>query len=415
MADFEALGYIRNPYDKCIMTLPSQTPGRTTVEGIVLIEVDDILEGGTAEHRARMDLFYKKYQCGKRKCIQELRSEGTLISGARVIQRKDFSFVWHMEEYVEKTLQSIDYPRGLLSNTKELDDAHLAAVVSCNGKIGWLSSNGRPDLAAGHSIIAGEYKHKLPSLITSCNACVKQAKTNRVEHHAWSIPPDDLRLVAWCDSSFDPKGERHQQGWIIGFTNRSLNNSDRAPVSIATWRSRKLPRKAGSPQLVETYAASSASAEASWIRCLLQSTLFSDFDIFTQWPRHLGVPTRQPTVLRTDRAEVKDPYVTIISDSKGLYDALNNELPQDDKKSAVEVPIIEQILLRMKGRCRWTPRNYNPADALTKLKGAHMAPMMDLLKTGFYHLKVEAVHLEARAAEKASTGHVSRQKRLHGG
>ena len=58
---------------------------------------------------------------------------------------------------------------------------------------------------------------------------------------------------------------------------------------------------------------------------------------------------------------------------------------------------------------------YNPADALTKLKGAHMAPMMDLLKTGFYHLKVEAVHLEARVAEEASTRHVARRKRLHGG
>ena len=27
-----------------------------------------------------------------------------------------------------------------------------------------------------------------------------------------------------------------------------------------------------------------------------------------------------------------DPEVSILSDSKGLYDALNNEIPQDDKK-----------------------------------------------------------------------------------
>ena len=82
---------------------------------------------------------------------------------------------------------------------------------------------------------------------------------------------------------------------------------------------------------METYAASSASAEANWIPCLLQPALFSAFDIFIQWPTHLGVPTRKPTVLRADRAEVVDPYVTIVSDSKGLYDALNSELPQDDK------------------------------------------------------------------------------------
>ena len=63
--------------------------------------------------------------------------------------------------------------------------------------------------------------------------------------------------------------------------------------------------------------------------------------------------------------EVQDPEVTVISDSKGLYDALNNELPQDDKKSAVEMPIIEQMLKLMKGRSRWVPHNYNPSDGLT--------------------------------------------------
>ena len=51
-----------------------------------------------------------------------------------------------------------------------------------------------------------------------------------------------------------------------------------------------------------------------------------------------------PTVLRTDRPEVVDPEVSLLSDNKGLYDALNNELPQDDKKAAVEMPIIEGIL-----------------------------------------------------------------------
>ena len=30
-------------------------------------------------------------------------------------------------------------------------------------------------------------------------------------------------------------------------------------------------------------------------------------------------------------------------DSKGLFDALDNDLPQDDRKSALEVPIIEEF------------------------------------------------------------------------
>ena len=79
-------------------------------------------------------------------------------------------------------------------------------------------------------------------------------------------------------------------------------------------------------------------------------------------------------------------------------------------KCAVEMPIIEQQLARMKGRSRWIPHNSNPSDALTKLKGAHMAPMMELLKTGFYHLKQEEAQLKERADQKEKLGAAPRLK-----
>ena len=99
-----------------------------------------------------------------------------------------------------------------------------------------------------------------------------------------------------------------------------------------------------------------------------------------------------------------------LSDSKGVFDSLNNELPQDDKKSAVEMPIIEELLQRMNGRSRWIPHNVNPSDGLTKLKGAHMQPLMDLLQSGCYHLKTEEVNLAERAAQKETQGRAARQK-----
>ena len=74
------------------------------------------------------------------------------------------------------------------------------------------------------------------------------------------------------------------------------------------------------------------------------------------------------------------------------------------------MPIIEQMLKSMNGRSRWVPHNYNPSDGLTKLKGAHMAPLMDLLKTGFYHLKTEEAQLKARAEQKSTLGHTQRHK-----
>jgi len=102
--DLEDMGYQRNPYDKCVFTLPpSGSAAEVVNDGAVLIEVDDILEGGNAVHREKMKVFYSKYKCGKNKKLQDLGNEGTLISGIRVAQRL-FIYVAHervrRQEYV---------------------------------------------------------------------------------------------------------------------------------------------------------------------------------------------------------------------------------------------------------------------------------------------------------------------------
>eukprot|EP00973_Karenia_brevis_P063814 8871134-Karenia_brevis.AAC.1 len=66
----------------------------------------------------------------------------------------------------------------------------------------------------------------------------------------------------------------------------------------------------------------------------------------------------------------------------------------------------------MHGRCRWVPHNYNPADALTRLKGAHLAPLMELLRTGMYWFKTEEAQLASRAEEKKKTRQKARLKHM---
>ena len=62
----EKLGYVRNPYEKCAMVLPPDrkallddkpSGGRKDPvnDGLILIEVDDVLEGGTQRHRKLME------------------------------------------------------------------------------------------------------------------------------------------------------------------------------------------------------------------------------------------------------------------------------------------------------------------------------------------------------------------------
>ena len=86
------IGYVQNPYDKCIYTLKGKSDDGMT-EGNVLLDVDDFVEGGTGVHRKNMQAIYEKYEFGKSLDIRELGDAGTLFAGRRVKQRKDYVLV----------------------------------------------------------------------------------------------------------------------------------------------------------------------------------------------------------------------------------------------------------------------------------------------------------------------------------
>ena len=114
-------------------------------------------------------------------------------------------------------------------------------------------------------------------------------------------------------------------------------------------------------------------------------------------------------VIRNENPAYHDPESTLVMDSKGLFDALDNDLPQDDQKSALEVPIIEEFMRRAMCRPRWCPHNRNETDAMSKFKGAHSEPLFTLLRTGMYMLKGEKSELADRANLR-QTGTVPRHK-----
>ena len=198
-------------------------------------------------------------------------------------------------------------------------------VKGVNGCLGWLSSTARPHVAASHSILPSRYDRRSPKLISKVNAAVKQCHAVPITITIWPILFKELRWTTFTDSSFDTgERQRHQQGSLVCATNKYSNQERSAPVSVLHWRSRKLTRKAGSPHLVETYAASSALVVMTLIKTLWESIIWKDFHAH-------------------------------FMDSKGLFDELVNDFPQDDRKSALEEPIIEEFMRRAKCRSRWCP------------------------------------------------------------
>jgi hypothetical protein len=144
------------------------------------------------------------------------------------------------------------------------------------------------------------------------------------------------------------------------------------------------------------------------MKALLESMTWTDFDIISQRRRSRPLNDPSPQVLKTDRDGYQDPELLRITDSRGLYDSLASDCVCDDKKSALEAPIIAEFLHRSGGRVRWIPHNENPADALTKMAGAHVAPLWSLLRTGMMTIKEEEISLADRKAEKEEQGYASR-------
>ena len=110
-----------------------------------------------------------------------------------------------------------------------------------------------------------------------------------------------------------------------------------------------------------------------------------------------------PHVIRNENPAYYDPESTLVMDSKGLFDALDNDLPQDDRKSALEVPIIEEFMRRAMCRPRWCPHNRNAADAMTKFKVAHSEPLFTLLRTGMWNVHVERRKIRVGGSCNSST------------
>ena len=195
-------------------------------------------------------------------------------------------------------------------------------------------------MAEPHSIIPSGYDRRSPQLISEVNAAVKQCHAVPITIKIWPFPFAELRWTTFTDSGFDTgERQRHQQGWLVCATNKYHNQRTVSASECASLAESEAHTKSGeSTTGIETYAASPAVVE------MTESMTWKDFDVLTQRRSSRPLKTMMPHVIRNENPAYYDPESTLVMDSKGLFDVLDNDLPQDDRKSALEVPITEEFM-----------------------------------------------------------------------
>ena len=390
----ETLGYHLNAYDKCCMILSGNDKSESALsQGFTVLTVDDIAEGGSELHMQRMKQLEGLLTFGK---ISELQTpEGSTYAGRHLRQMEDFSFQSHMDEFIYTRLEPIKLGRKVLKKDAEkerLTESEKTQLRGLIASLNWVAREGRRDASAGASILASSFPQPSVADILAANDLV-HLKTFPVRLHIHAIAESRLRNVLISDSAFDTSGkERSQHGWLLGFTDETLNKGASAPVSLMQWRSKRLRRKAASSLLCETISLSTASAALERQDAFFQSVRFAHFHPRSRQKledEELAVAGKA-TVVAAESEGFTDPGSILVVDAKSLYDAMNTEQSHgSDDRVALELAIIRESVTVVRGRVRWVPHNANPSDALTKVAGAHAEPMLKLLRTGRYAIQEE--------------------------
>ena len=373
------LGYRVNPYDRCILTLDDTDgdPDNAMVaygenyqktKGIIVIEVDDILEAGSSSHREKMKWLEGKLRFGKIVNLMETK-EGTGYAGRRVKQLSDYSFTYSMDDYVRDRLKFIKLERKVFKQdaasqklTSDEEQQLRGALASLN----WTAREGRPDASAAASVYAGCFPGPTVADAVAVNAVIGALKERKVSLKIHALQEEEVRHLPVADSSFDPTGKsKPQHGCIQAITTPALNAGHTASVSWISWTSKRLRRKARNTLLCESISMSTALGAMEKQVALWKSITRSHFkpgSLMVSAEVDLGL-RGTGTIIAGEAETYRDPLSIALTGAKSLFDGANTEQAQgEDARSSLEIAIIQESLSQCQGRLRWIPHNRNPSD-----------------------------------------------------
>ena len=214
-----SLGYLESIFDPCLFYLPynhaagSQTRG---CAGVVLLDVDDFLQGGAARHGELMDQLRQRFRFEKWRKIYGGSGE---YLGRTVRQLPNYEIRIDMRRYVEEKLSPIHLTRHRLKDGDEakLTDKEITALRGAGGSLLWIAKEARPDVAAA-STMTMSWGSDGPAIkdIKAANKVISELK--RTPDYFLRILPVGLETGLWVsvsDASVANDNVRSQAGFLV--------------------------------------------------------------------------------------------------------------------------------------------------------------------------------------------------------
>ncbi|CAK8994648.1 unnamed protein product, partial [Durusdinium trenchii] len=373
----KTIGWRQSVLDPCLFVLRDRRS--EALIGIMGVHVDDTAVGGSG---AQFEESIK--QLKHRFPYRKWRMKEGEFCGAWYRQESSKAIHMTMKAFADK-IRPINIPKGSPPD-RLLDASQIKVLRAVNGSLNWLSSQSRPDLSVQTSLSQQAFPRPTISDYRMANQAIRRAKQHDDLGIVFApIDPKDLTIVCHSDAAFANRGNHTQAGYILGFTEKKLQESEEALWCPVAWRSFKLSRAVNSTLAAESQAMSVATGTLEWLLLLLSEILDGPLDI------------------RTCRETLKRRRPIVVTDCKSLYDHLHSPSSPtsiEDRRTSIDVVIIRESARSMQAFVRWVPTNRMLADSLTKNDGDPVDLLRACMKRQKYQISPEETVLEYQALEK---------------
>ena len=315
------------------------------LQGIMACHVDDFLDCGNASfERDVIDKISDKFKIGKEEDAH-FKYVGINMKQSKVGVFIDQNHFLREIDEIQLDMHQGDSKDRLLTKYEHGD---FRKVV---GKLNWLVTSTRPDLAFEVLELSMTLKHPTIFDAQRANKAVRRAKSSSVcVLFPKMVLDQDLRLVTVSDAAFANLIDKISSGY--GYLVLLVDRNGRCcPLK---WRANKIQRVVGSTIAAEMLALLNAVKEAQYLREILIELL----------------------------GKTSALHIQSFVDNKSVLDAVYSTKKVDDKRLRLDVAELKQYLEKGELNCiTHVPGCQMIADGLTK-RGASCKQLIETITSG---------------------------------
>ena len=374
----KAAGFERSRLDRCLYYMRE----RGELTGVFGVHVDDSVTGGQGE-RYNQALEHLKGRFEFRKW----RVQDGDFCGARYVQDPNtFEISMSQESFVSKIRPLHLSRKRTGEKTSGLTPEEVKCLRAINGSLNWLATQSRPDLSTQVSFSQQSFPRPTVSDALAANQAVRRARQHASMQIVYrSIPPAELTVMSHSDAAYaNGRDGATQAGYVVSYTSQDMHKGQTCPWTPAFWKSYRLPRIVNSTLSAEAQAMTMATGMCEWTLLLLSEALDGQTFLQAAWQ------------------QAKQRACLVVTDCKSLFDHVNSQSSPtlDDRRTALDIVILRESLVKTGGSLRWIPTDRMLADALTKESPEAFDLIRACIREGQYQISPESTVLQWRSEER---------------